>query len=562
MILKALRDKLRSRRDQPKGASERSPETYEHADAQHSLGVALRNAGRTDEALAAFQRAIDLRADHAAALTQQGELLAELGRSEDAADSFTLALAFDSALVAAWVGYAKLMRACGRVAQAIEHLERAVTLAPASSEAWVELGLGLNQAGRTADAGAAYQKAIEAEPDRPAAYVNLGLLYLAQLGDAPRAETLFRRAIELAPDRVEAQANLGLALHEQKRSDEAIEHYDRLVDAHPHCAEYRWHRAGVRLALGDFERGWDDYEARKARVGRWRTPLPFPEWDGNALHGGALLIYAEQGIGDEIMFASCVPDALRAVEHCVVECDPRLAQLYRRSFPDAVVHGVDRRSDDSSWLAEHPALGAQCAVGSLPRYFRRSRTSFGNRAPYLVPEPERVERWRQRIVCEPGVINVGIAWRSGTLKTRRELRSTALGDWGPVLATAGARFFALQAASREELQSAKIRAGAEVQDLGAVDRDIDELAAAVSALDLVITVQGSVAHVAGAIGRPVWIVLNHSAEWRYLREGEHMPWYPTARLFRQPEPRAWNALFSNIANVLPEFVPERARGGV
>ena len=560
MILKALRNKLRSRRDQPAAASARTREANEASDSLYTMGLALRDAGRVEEALTAFQRAIDIRADHAAALTQQGELLAELGRNEDAADSFTLALAFDSALVAAWVGYAKLMRACGCVEQAIEHLERAVTLAPASSEAWVELGLALNQAGRTADAGAAYEKAIEAEPDRPAAHVNLGLLCLAQLGDAARAETLFRRAIELAPDRVEAQANLGLALHEQKRSDEAIEHYDQLVEAHPQCAEYRWHRASVRLALGDFERGWDDYEARKARVGRWRTPLPFPEWDGNALHGGALLIYAEQGVGDEIMFASCLPDALRVVEHCVVECDPRLADLYRRSFPDAVVRGVDRRSDDSSWLADHPALVAQCAIGSLPRYFRRSRASFGYRAPYLVPDPARVERWRHRIGCEPRVINVGIAWRSGTFKTRRELRSTALSDWEPLLASAGARFFALQSASCEELQSAKTRAGAAVQDLGAVDRDIDELAAAVSALDLVITVQGTVAHVAGAIGRPVWIVLNHSAEWRYLRDGEHMPWYPTARLFRQPEPRAWNALFSSIANVLPEFAPERARG--
>ena len=558
MILKALRERLRSRIAEPQGAPEASSAPYEDAD--YTRGVELRNAGHTEAALAAFQRAIDLRPDHAAALTRQGELLAELGRNEEAADSFALALAFDSASLEAWVGYAKLMRACGRVEQAIEHLERALKLAPASSETWIELGLALNHAGRTVDAGVAYQKAIEAEPDQPAAYVNLGLLHLAQLGNAARAETLFRRAIELVPDRVEAQANLGLALHEQKRSEEAIEHYDRLLEAHPDCTEYQWHRAGVRLALGDFECGWEDYEARKARSGWWRTPLPFPEWDGNALPSGALLIYAEQGLGDEIMFASCLPDVLRAVRTCVVECDPRLVDLYRRSFPDAVVHGVDRRSDDPSWLDEHPTLVAQCAIGSLPRYFRRSRASFGSGKPYLAPDPVRVERWRYRIGREPGVMNVGIAWRSGTFKTRRELRSTALSDWGPVLNTPGARFFALQSASREELQSVQRCTGAAVQDLGAVDRDIDELAAAVSALDLVITVQGTIAHVAGAIGCPVWIVLNHSAEWRYLRDGKHMPWYPTANLFRQPEPSAWIPLLGSVANALREFASERARG--
>src|SRR5205807_8757771 len=156
------------------------------------------------------------------------------------------------------------------------------------------------------------------------AYVNLGLLCLAQIGDPARAETLLRRAVELAPQSVEAQTNLGLALHDQGRLTEALAHFERLVKEHPDSVEYRWHRACERLGTGDFERGWNDYEARKARVGWWRSPPPFPEWNGEPLRNGALLIYAEQGVGDEIMFASCIPEALRIVEQCVIECDQRL----------------------------------------------------------------------------------------------------------------------------------------------------------------------------------------------------------------------------------------------
>ena len=492
----------------------------------------------------------------AEALTREAERLAELGRVEEAADSFVVALAHDPSISAAWIGYGKLMRAAGRLDTAIDHLRQGAALAPGSSTAWVELAFALNQAGRTSEAAAAYEKAIAAEPDDPAAYVNLGLLALTQLADPSRAEMLFRRAIAFAPGRVEAQVNLGLALHEQGRSEEALTHYDRLLQAQPRHVEYRWHRASVQLATGDFERGWDGYEARKEREGRWRAPPPFAEWDGTPFDAGSLLVYAEQGLGDEIMFASCVPDVVDAVGPCVLECDQRVAELFRRSFPSAVIHGVERSEADLSWLSRYPDIRAQCAIGSLPRHFRRSRAAFGDGAPYLVQDPARVARWRALLGPDDGRLRVGIAWRGGTYKTRRELRSTTLEDWAPVIGSREGRFFALQRATGEELETAPLGIGESLQELPAVYDDTDELAAAIAALDLVITVQGTVAHLAGALGRPVWVALNRTPEWRYLSAGDALPWYGSARLFRQSMPRSWTSVFEALAAALPD---QRAR---
>jgi tetratricopeptide (TPR) repeat protein len=520
------------------------------AKSHFDIGIGARKAGHLHEALASFERALTIRTNYAEAYVQQGELLADLGRHEDAADSFALALAHDGGLAAAWAGCGKLLRLRGCFEEAIRHFERAATLSPDSVDVWLALALALNESGRTAAAAAAYERAIEAQPDQPAAYVNLGLLCLSQLGDPYRAEILFRRAVELAPDRAEPQANLGLALHEQGRSDEALLHYDHLIEKYPRCAEYRWHRGCVRLSIGDYRGGWDDHEARKLREGRWRRPLPFSEWDGRAETARHLLVYAEQGIGDEIMFASCLPDVLQIAQHCIVECDARLASLFQRSFPEARVHGVDRAVDDLSWLAVHSNITAQCAIGSLPRYFRRSADEFRGHTPYLSASPDRTDRWRDKLACMGPGPKVGIAWRGGTYKTRRELRSTMLVQWEPVFSQSGAQFFALQSVSHEESQELNDLNGAAIHPLSDSAKDFDELAALIAALDLIITVQGTTVHLAGAQNRPVWVLLNRSAEWRYMATGHRMPWYPSARLFRQPAPGAWDTVFHDVAHAL------------
>jgi tetratricopeptide (TPR) repeat protein len=529
----------------------------ESAEIHHGLGVVHRCLNRTREAFVCFERAIQLKADYAEAFAEQGVLLAERGEIEDAEDSLNLALTFKPDLYTACLGYGKLLRADGRLQKALVYLQRSVNLLPTSSVAWFELALALNNVGETAPAVAAYEKAIELEPTNSVAYVNLGLVYLAQFGDAVRAEQLFSQAAQISPDMLEAQVNLGLALHEQGRSFEALRYYDQLVEAHPACAEFRWHRATIRLALEKYDLGWDDYEARKLRGERWwRQPPSFREWDGTPLRNQAIFVYPEQGIGDEIMFASCLPDMFSTARKCVVECDARLAQLFERSFPEAVVHGA-RRDADRVWLRRYPELDVQCAIGSLPRFFRRSSESFANRTAYLKPDPIKVERWRKALQSQRGELKIGIAWRAGTLKTRKEQRSTDLADWAPILRQDRFGFVSLQPGGSEELREFSASYRARIMETDVIHDDVDELAAMISALDLVITVQGTIVHISGALGLPVWVLLSRSCEWRYLQAGTRMPWYPSARLYRQRAQKEWQPVFQEVADALSAFHVQR-----
>jgi len=343
-----------------------------------------------------------------------------------------------------------------------------------------------------------------------------------------------------------------LALAELGRADEALARLDGLLAANPEVAEYRWNRAVLRLARGEYAAGWDDYEARHQRTqGAAPRRFPLPEWGGQALGAGqSLLVYGEQGVGDEIMFASCVSDARARTGAVVLECDPRLAPLFARSFPGVHVHGAPR-DGDRGWLAAHPALARQSAIGALPRWLRREAAAFPAHAGYLRADPARVAHWRAWLaVAGPGP-TVGIAWRGGTAKSRAALRAMPLTEWAPLLGVPGVRWVVLQAdAGGEEL--AAIRAATAAAPLlpGIAVSDVDDLAALASALDRVITVDNTLAHLAGALGRPVWIVLPTAADWRWGTGGDRTVWYPAARLWRQAARGDWSPVVAALADAL------------
>jgi len=522
-----------------------------HADnrfgaAHWALVESLRATGREDDALAACERMLECVPDHVDALIVCGELQSERGRLDDAADNFNVALALSPESNAARLGLAGIYIAAGESVPATALLREVLAAEPANVQAVAALGKLLGEAGDVAGAVAVYEAGLRCTPDEPALLVNLGYIVLSQQGDPRAAEALFRRALEMAPDMLEAKSNLGLAIQEQGRQREVLAYYDGMVRQHPDFVEFAWNRALALLAAGDFARGWDGYELRKVRFGGSEgRRFPLQEWDGSALTGRALLVYGEQGVGDEIMFASCLPDVIAAAGSCVIECNQRLAPLFARSFPSAQVHGAPR-DGDRSWLARHPDLELQCAIGSLPRFVRRSRDAFPDHHGYLVADADRAEHWRTRIHASGARLNVGISWRGGTAKTRRELRSTCIADWASLLDTPDVCFWALQGGNRDD--GARVADGKRLRfdDIERLETDLDELAAAVSVLDLVITVGNTVGHVAGALGRPSWLLLPFSAEWRHLREGTQSMWYPSAQLFRQPAPGDWATVFRSV----------------
>ncbi len=240
---------------------------------------------------------------------------------------------------------------------------------------------------------------------------------------------------------------------------------------------------------------------------------------------------------------------LHAAKQCVIECDLRLESLFRRSFPAAAVQGT-RLDGDRAWLGRFPGIEVQCAIGSLPRFLRRSRAAFPRHHGYLVPESARVERWRQLIGREGAMLNIGIAWRGGIYETRRELRSNRLSDWLPVLSNTGARFFSLQRGGAEELERFREQSGIPIRETGQALEDPDELAAAIAVLDLLVSVDNTTVHLAGALGQKVWVLLPASAEWRYQASGEATVWYPSARLFRQARPGDWETVVREVRAAL------------
>ena len=239
---------------------------------------------------------------------------------------------------------------------------------------------------------------------------------------------------------------------------------------------------------------------RAISVDQPQRPQHYPQWDGGGLAGCSVLVYAEQGLGDEIMFASCVPDIIAASKHCVIECSPKLESIFRRSFPAATVYAMTPSRNLPASVQEK-SIGLQTAMGSLPRFLRRNYAEFPQHHGYLQADRERVLFWRDRLSRLGPGLKVGISWQGGTLKTRRQVRSLPLPQWLPILRTPAIRFVNLQYTDcSTDLAELEAAAGISISDWQEVRDDYEHAAALVSALDLVISVCTAVIHLAGALG--------------------------------------------------------------
>lgn len=389
------------------------------------------------------------------------------------------------------------------------------------------------------------RRVLRLDPDNVAASLNQGLM-LRELGCAEDAENTLRRAVARHPGDHDARCGLAMVMIDQGRFEEAEQHLNTVLTADPSHNEACWLLGVAGLARGRFREGWQHYGSRLRRGDAEARPYGFPEWDGTR-QPGTVLVYAEQALGDDILFASCIPDVMARVAHCVIECEPRLAEIFRRSFPAATVHGSKHKSQPV-WLAGAPAVSAQIAAGSLPGLFRNEWADFPHHQGYLVADTNKVHRWRARLAALGPGLKVGIAWTGGAVKTRRRIRSIALSELLPVLGVPGAQFVSLQyVESVAEIDAISAAYGRQVHHWQEAIADYDETAALVTALDLVISVCTAVVHLSGALGKQVWVMAPSSPEWRYLRTGDRLPWYPSARVFRQQRAGDWSPVIASVA---------------
>lgn len=508
---------------------------------------ALHSAGKLRESLDCLDRAIEVCHNDVEVLRTQARVLRELGRQEDAADSLELALAFAPDRTDLLIEAGSVAREMKNETRAFDYLQRAIKISSDNVDAHFEMAQTCKRFARFQEAIACYKCALALDPNHLASAINAGMVYLAHLGDPAAARRMFDYALILQPDSVAAQANLGLALQEGGQIEGALEYYDRLISLYPKETELRWNRGIALLGKGDFYGGWLDYEVRNSRPGKsGARQFPFPAWGGDSLKGRKILIHAEQGLGDEIMFASCLPDVIRQTKGAVVECDLRLESLFRRSFPDLRVHGA-QRNGNRDWLKAFPKIDVQVGIGSLPRYFRSHWSSFPRHAGYLLADSARCATWLARISALGAGPKIGISWLGGTHATRRHLRSLSLVECLPILQRSDCEFICLQGGDcGEEIAEVRSR-GIKLHWWPEATADMDELAALITSLDSVVAATSTLVHLGGALGKVVWVMVPANPEWRYLWQGDEMPWYPSAHLVRQKQSGDWRFVTQEIA---------------
>ena len=525
------------------------------ARAWHYSARDLIAAGKLAEAEEALARAIDLRHDDADALLLQALVYKRQGRAEDAIDSLLLAEHFRPDLAEVQFQLALLESAS---AETEARLRKALKADPRHFMALNALGASLFKRGVVEEAVECFRGAIALEPRCALAHSNLGYLLVTELDEFDEGAEHIELAWRLDPSDSVVMCNWAGLVQQRGQLTEALALWSRLVDKGGEDAENaRLNRALVLLKQGEFARGWPDYEARKRTDSEYQpSNFPFPEWDDEPLDGRTVLVHAEQGIGDQIMFGSCIPDLMQHASHCVIECAPKLEAIFRRSFPTATVTAAQKDLQGRDVLTATPAIDYQVAIGSLPLRFRKTSEDFPVHDGYLRADPLKVEAWRRRLEELPARRRIGISWRGGIRRTHRAMRSLPLDEWLPILKCAETVFVSLQYTDcAAEIAQVERDHGVRIYHWqGAID-DYDETAALMSSLDLLISVQTSIVHLSGALGRLAWVMVPAVAEWRYQARGERMPWYPSVRIWRQDRPDEWQPVVERVATALRSFDP-------
>ena len=518
------------------------------AEAHVNLGNILQAQGKLAEAVASHQRALTLKPGLAEVHGNLGNALQAQGKLEEAAASYRRALELKPEMAEVLGNLGNTLLAQNKLGDAEACYARALELKPEYAEGWYNLG-NLRQAqnppdkrDKLAEAVACYERAIQLKPQLAEAHYNLGNT-LHTLERLEEAAASFERALALRPEYAEAHYNLGCVLENLGRLEEALRSMATALEIQPGYPQARFGQALAQLRRGDYASGWRNYESR------WQSPdhdtpwraYPQPLWRGEKLASGRLLLWGEQGIGDETQFAGLIPEALRTGNSVVLDCDARLQPLFARSFPGVeVVSGYGAAEAqlrrDSRPTADGQPAGTVSENGS--RFCRHCLALSQGRSCGAGTLPRPLRRWAQ-------ADRASLA--DAESKTSRR-RSIALERLAPLFALSGIRWISLQYGTFNVLEEQAAAANAPLLIDRGVDQfaNIDCFAAQVAAMDQVITIDNSTAHLAAALGRPVWLLLPFAADWRWLEARQESPWYPTLRLFRQSKPGDWEPVVEKL----------------
>ncbi len=499
----------------------------EHFDAIHLLAVVGYSTNHIDASLELFERAFSKKPDNFPLLVNYGAALQKAGRSKDAIRLYDKALASN----------------------------------PVSFEANLNKAHSLLSINDLEEAEYFYRYCLGQKPDDPALLTCLGNVYLKR-DDWVVAAQYYDSAQGLDPSMVAPYVALAQICRDRQWGATATLLCERVLRFDPRNPIARSIGGHAALKTGNLKRGWKLYEGRFFNSDDMvnRRPVPPFYWDGEDLDGKSILIWTEQGVGDEILFASMLANMVQTAHRVVFECQPRMVPVYKRSFPSMEVIGWEKLTPSTTPIA---GFDYQSSIGSLGQFLRPELASFPKNSGYLAADQKKVADLRARYGAGP---LIGISWRSSAVRGKK---SSPLLDWAPTLRMPGVRFVNLQYGdNRQEIADVKNAIGIDIIQDELVDplQDMDTFFAQVAAMDLVITTSNTTVHVAGSLGIPTWMLLQHRGglHWYWFSQREDCPWYPSVRLFRQlgdssSSEKWWTTVLQRVSDALPEWLADYKR---
>ncbi len=504
----------------------------------HAIGDLFHENAQPTEAVKWYRKAIEI--DPASAQTHNnlGNALFASGDQLQALTAYDQALKLKPDFAEAWNNIANVLKELGQVEEAIAAYRRAIELQPKSPEPLSNLANLVREGSQRDLAMQLYQQALLIDPEHAVTHNNIGNAF-CEIGKWNSAIVSYTRAIAIKPDYADAINNLGTALEEVGDRDRAMDLYRKASELDPNAVSPPWNIALLQLLQGDYVNGWRGYEhrwrqKRQSRAKRdFKQPLPT---DLAELKGKRILLHAEQGFGDAIQFCRYVPMVIDLAADVILECHPELTRLFQQSFNIPV---ISRGEDPGHFDLQAPLM-------SLPKLFNTTLPNVPARVPYLSPDLANIREWEAKFAAEPECFRVGLVWAGQSNHQKDRHRSVSFSDFEPLLNVKGTKFYSLQ------VGDAAIQCRPPVIDWTDDLKDFADTAALIAHLDLVITVDTAVCHLAAAMAKPVWILLAFQPDWRWLLDRDSSPWYPSARLFRQVRPDDWREPLALLLKNLTE----------
>lgn len=508
-----------------------------------------RSERRRAERLAAKTAGSTAKAGGAAGVAQQASALLEGGKAAEAEAFLRALLSAEPGNVEALVWLSRALRFQDKIDEAVAYARRAAIRGRMSAQAQTALGEALRMQDRVFEAIECHQRAVELAPEDGDAHHAFGMS-LIDAGDLPAAIAHLQQAVAAAPRSMRYVNSLAIALTTLGDFEQAGSLFDRVLQSDPQNPQVRFNRSFCLLGTGRLAEGWADYEYGIGAGARLpNRTFDVPRWDGTPLGAGQrLLVWREQGIGDEIRLASCYPDVLADVADVIIETEPRLLALLRRSFPSAAVRTETWKPEEAQHAND---FAAHIPAASLPLLYRSRLEDFSQQGGYLVSDPHRRAEFRRRLDALGPQPKVGICWRSMRLDVKRLVGYTTLEEWEPVLAVPDVTFVNLQYGQSEhlegELRAAEERNGVRVHRWDDVDytADINAVAAMIDELDLVVSVTTAVSAMAGALGKPLFQIGLTNDPFQFGTD--RYPWFPTLQVFAREVTQGWGPTMERVA---------------